>query len=55
MIFRHIPENSGLQEKKFPDFVPVFQITNTFSIMEMEKISGSFPYVNLNPEFQRKP
>jgi len=55
MIFRHIPEISSLQESFFPDIVPVFWITVTFSIMEMEKISGSFPYVNRNPEFRWKP
>ena len=31
-----------------------FQISGTFSTMEMEKISGSFPYVKCNQEFLLK-
>jgi len=55
--------NSGTTFRKFPvygkkivpEIVPEFRISGTFSIMEMEKISGSFPYVNRNPEFRWKP
>ena len=46
-----IPEISGLRKK----IIPEFQIFGTFSIMEIENISGSFPYVNHNPEFRWKP
>ena len=35
----NIPEISSLREK----IVPEFRIYGTFSMMEMEKISGSFP------------
>jgi len=31
--------------------VPELQISRTFSIMEMGKISGSIPFVNRNLEF----
>ena len=47
-----IPDQiSGLRKK----IVPEFRISGTFSILEREKISGSFSYVNRNPEFWRKP
>ena len=42
-------------KKIVPEIVPEFRFSGTFSIMEMEKISGSFPYVNSNPEFRWKP
>ena len=70
-IFWNVPEisrtfqnsvtirNSGTTFRKFPFYrkkiVPEFWFSVTFSIMEMEKISGSFPYVNRNPEFRWKP
>ena len=65
MIFRKISgaiRNSGTTFRKFPfyekkivpEIVPEFRFSGTFSIMEMEKISGSFPYVNRNPEFRWK-
>ena len=51
--------NSGTTLWKFPFYgkkiVPEFRFSGTFSIMEMEKISGSFPYVNRNPEIRWKP
>ena len=55
--------NSGTTFRKFPfygkkivpEIVPEFRFSGTFSIMEMEKISRSFPYVNRNPEFRWKP
>ena len=47
----NVPEISVLRKK----IVPEFRFSGTFSIMEMEKISGSFPYVNRNPEFRLKP
>ena len=46
-----IPEISVLRGK----IVPEFRFSGTFSIMEMEKISRSFPYVNRKPEFRWKP
>jgi len=42
-------------KKIVPEIVPEFRISGTFSIMEIEKNSGSFPYVNRNPEFRWKP
>ena len=54
-----IPEqhsgNLQLTEKIVPEIVPESRIFRTFSIMEMEEISGSFPFVNCNPEFRWKP
>ena len=50
-IFQNVLEISVLRKK----IVPEFRFSRTFSIMEMEKISGSFPYVNRNPEFRWKP
>ena len=52
--------NSRTTSQKFPvygqkSFQKSFQNSGIFSIMEMEKISGSFPYVNHNPEFRWKP
>ena len=56
--------NTNCSEKwKFPfyekkiilEIIQEFQFSGTFSIMEMVKISGSFPYVNRNPEFRWKP
>ena len=46
--------------RKFPvygkkSFPKSFRISRTFSIVKMEKNSGSFPYVNRNPEFWWKP
>ena len=65
-IFRNdIPERSVIPEqrsgnfcfteKNVPEIVLEFRFSGTFSIMEKEKISGSFPYVNRNPEFRWKP
>jgi len=64
-VNRNFPEqysvtfgNSGTMFQKFPlahEIDPEFWLSRTFSIMEMEKISGSFPYVNSNPEFRWKP
>ena len=36
-------------------FQKSIRISGTFSTMEMEKILGSFPYVNCNPELWWKP
>ena len=48
--------NSGTTFQKFPVHgKKSFRNSGTFSIIEMEIISGSFPYVNRNPELQRKP
>jgi len=49
-----IPERSG-NFRFTKKIVPEFRFSGTFSVMEMEKISGSFPYVNRNPEFRWKP
>ena len=69
-VNRNFPEhysitfrNSRTTSRKFPvygkkivpEIVPEFRFSGTFSIMEMEKISGSFPYVNRNPELRWKP
>jgi len=57
-LFRNVPQFqnnvldiSGVRKK----IVPEFRISGIFSIMEMEKILESFPYVNRNPEFRWKP
>ena len=48
--------NSRTTSRKFPFYgKKSFRNSGTFSIMEMEKISGSFSYVNRNPEFWWKP
>ena len=48
--------NSRTTSRKFPVYgKKSFRISGTFSIMEMEKIFRSFPYVNRNPEFRWKP
>ena len=53
------PERSVIPEQRSGNFrfteKKSFRNSGTFSIMEMEKISGSFPYVNRNPEFRWKP
>ena len=62
--FRNVPEfrNAPSFRNNVPKFllygkkiVPEFRFSRTFSIMEMEKISGSFPYVKRNSEFRWKP
>ena len=52
-----VPETGNFRND-FPEHfrnVPEFRFSGTISIMEMEKISGSFPCVNRNPEFRWKP
>ena len=62
-INRNFPEhnsvgfrNSRTTSRKFPICrQKSFRNSGTFSILEMEKISRSFPYVNRDTEFRWKP
>ena len=54
--FRKFPARSGISFRKIvPEIVKEFRFSGTISIMEMEKIYGSFPYVNRNPVIRWKP